>query len=94
MKKKKKRQSPFGWIILLIIVCLPLVYFGRRFHKFINMRHEVLNARREVIVLEAELEVIRSRIKEYRRGNLVEAKARDDLGMMRKGEKIYLIQRK
>lgn len=44
--------------------------------------------------LKAKDEVLRNRIGEYKRGNLVEAKARDELGMIRKGEKVYLIREK
>ena len=58
------------------------------------MRHEVSAVHKEMLILEAEIEVIKSRIKEYRRGNLIEAKARDDLGMIKKDEKVYLIQKK
>ena len=94
MKKRKKSLSRFNWIFLLVIIFLPLVYFGRRFYKYVSMQKEVSSVRKDILVLEAEIEVIKSRIREYRRGNLIEAKARDDLGMIKKGEKVYLIQRK
>ena len=94
MKKGKKNQRKFGWIFLLIIICLPLLYFGRRFYKYLSMRREVSSVQKEIIILEAQIEIIKSRIKEYRRGNLIEVKARDDLGMIKKGEKVYLIQKK
>ncbi len=92
--KKKKKRSKFGWIFLLIIVCLPLLYFGRRFYKYINMQRDVSKVQKEILILKAEIEVIKSRIREYRRGNLIEAKARDELGMIKKGEKAYIIQQK
>ena len=47
--------------------------------------------KKQILILEAENEMIENRINEYKRGVLLEAKARDDLGMMRNGEKVYLI---
>ena len=47
--------------------------------------------KKQILILEAENEMLKDRINEYKRGVLLEAKARDDLGMMRSGEKIYLV---
>lgn len=91
MKKKSRKRGKVSWIFILIIICLPLLYFGRRFYKYVSMRHEVASIKKDILILEAEIEVIKSRIREYRRGNLIEAKARDDLGMIKKDEKVYLI---
>jgi cell division protein FtsB len=41
--------------------------------------------------MEVENDALKNRIEEYKRGSVVEAKARDDLGMIKKGEKIYII---
>ena len=56
--------------------------------------HEVNTLKKEILILKAKDEVLRDRIGEYKRGNLVEAKARDELGMIEKGEKVYLIREK
>ena len=56
--------------------------------------HEVNTLKKEILILKAKDEVLRDRIGEYKRGNLVEAKARDELGMIKKGEKVYLIREK
>ena len=95
MRKKRRRLSKKGrLIIILLIVVIPLLYFGRRVYKLISSKHEENCLREEIIILEAESEVIRHRIKEYKRGTILEAKARDDLGMIKKGEKVYLIPKK
>ena len=52
------------------------------------------NLKKEIIILKAENEVMQNRINEYKRRNILEAKARDDLGMIKKGEKVYLVPRK
>ena len=47
---------------------------------------------KNIIILSAENEVLRQRISEYRKGTLIEARARDDLGMIKKGEKVYFLK--
>ena len=45
------------------------------------------------MILKAENEVLQERIDAYKKGILLEARARDNLGMIKKGEKVYLIKR-
>lgn len=47
--------------------------------------------KKQILILEAENEMLKNRINEYKRSVLLEVKARDDLGMIKKGEKVYLI---
>ncbi len=49
--------------------------------------------KKEILILTAENEAMRKRIEEYRKGKTMEAKARDDLGMIKKGERIYIIKK-
>jgi cell division protein FtsB len=93
-KRRKSRKYSFvrlKWIILFLVIAIPLFHLGRRVYKVLNSNQEEQNLKRRILVLEAENEVLRNRIGEYRKGNLLEAKARDDLGMIKKGEKIYLV---
>ena len=46
---------------------------------------------REILIRQAENEVLRARINDYKRGSVLEAKARDDLGMIKNGEQVYLV---
>ena len=93
MKKRRKRVSKRKrWIIFLLIIAIPLFYFARRAYKLVSAMHEEKSLKREILILKAKNEAIRNRISEYKRGNLLEAKARDDLGMIKKGEKVYLIK--
>lgn len=73
---------------------IPFFYLSRRVYKFLYATQYEKNLKKEILVLEAENEALRNRIDEYRKGNLLEAKARDDLGMIKKNEKIYLIFKK
>jgi cell division protein FtsB len=95
MKRSRRRLSKKGrWIIVLLIIALPLFYFSRRVYKLVSSIQEENNLKKEIIILKAENEVIQNRINEYKRRNILEAKARDDLGMIKKGEKVYLVPRK
>jgi cell division protein FtsB len=42
--------------------------------------------------MKAENDVLKQRINEYKKGNLIETKAREELGMIKPGEKIYIIR--
>ncbi|NOR17078.1 hypothetical protein GQ543_05135 [candidate division WOR-3 bacterium] len=95
MKRSRRRLSKKGrWIIVLLIIALPLFYFSRRVYKLVSSIQEENNLKNEIIILKAENEVMQNRINEYKRRNILEAKARDDLGMIKKGEKVYLVPRK
>lgn len=92
MKKAHRRLLKRArLLIFLLVIALPLLYFSRRVYKFISSVQEERNMKREILILKAEVEVLRNRINEYKRGTILEAKARDDLGMIKKGEKVYLI---
>jgi cell division protein FtsB len=93
MKKRKKRKSRRKyWIISLLVAAIPLFYFSKRAYTFIAAVREERSLKKEILILKAKNEVLRNRISEYKRGNLLEAKARDELGMIKKGEKVYLIR--
>jgi cell division protein FtsB len=93
MKKSRKRTSrKKQWIVFLLIVAIPLFYFSRRAYTLIAAVREEKSLKKEILILKAKNEVLRNRISEYNRGNLLEAKARDELGMIKKGEKVYLIR--
>lgn len=80
--------------VILIIVALPLIYFGRRVYRYRSAVHEENALRKGILILRAENEVLVDRINQYQRGTLLEAKARDDLGMIKPGEEIYLVPKK
>ncbi len=95
MRKSRKRLSKKGrWIIFLLIIALPFFYLSRRVIILIKSIQEEHNLKKQILILEAKNEISRNRINEYKRGTLLEAKARDDLGMIKKGEKVYLILKK
>ncbi len=95
MRRSRKRLSKKSrWIIILLIVAIPLFYFSKRIYKFVSSTREENSLKREIIILKAESQVIRNRINEYKRGNHLEVTARGVLGMIKKGEKIYLVPEK
>jgi len=90
-KRRAKKRKRTRLIILLIIIALPLIYFGRRMYRYISAVYEERRLRKGILILRAENEVLVDRINQYRRGTLLETKARDDLGMIKNGEKIFLV---
>jgi cell division protein FtsB len=90
-KRRKKKRSRTRLIILFVIITLPLIYFGRRMYRYVTSVQEEHRLRKGILILRAENEVLVDRINQYRRGTLLETKARDDLGMIKKGEKIFLV---
>jgi cell division protein FtsB len=76
---------------MLVIIAFPLFYFGKRVYTYVHRRHAEKQMEREILIRQAENEVLRARINEYKRGTVLEAKARDDLGMIKEGEQVYLV---
>jgi len=79
-------------LIILVFVLLPLAFASRRIYKLIRAIRDERAMKQAVLILEAENEVRQRRLEEYRKGSILEAKARDDLGMIKEGEKVYLIK--
>ena len=77
-----------------MLLTIPLIYLGKRIYKLIDARQQENSIKREMFTTEAENEVLQNRIDEYKKGNLLEAKARDELGMIKENEKVYLILKK
>ncbi len=95
MKKRRKQKSKRYRILLLgAILTIPLFYMGRRVYRLTDAIFEEKSLDKQRVILQAENDVLKKRIDEYRKGNLVETKAREDLGMIKKGEKVYLIRKR
>jgi cell division protein FtsB len=93
-KRELRRRFKVRWIIIFLVIAIPLFYLGRKVYAFVHSRQYEANLKKEIIIIEAENEILQNRIEEYKKGNLLEAKARDELGMIKKDEKIYIIQKK
>lgn len=93
-KNRKKRMTRTRLIVILVLVALPLIYFGRRVYRYVSAVREEHALKKGILVLRAENEVLIDRINQYRRGTLLEVKARDDLGMIKPGEQIYFVPKK
>ena len=81
-------------MILVVLLAIPLLYLGRRVYRFEDAIFDETNLAKQRVILRAENDVLKHRINEYKKGGLVETRAREDLGMIKKGEKIYLIREK
>jgi cell division protein FtsB len=95
MKRRRNRtKRGYAIVIMLFILAIPLFYLGRRVYRYTGAVLEEKKLARTKIVLRAENDMLKMRIDEYRKGVLVETRAREELRMIRKGEKIYMVKRK
>lgn len=79
-------------LVILVFVLLPLAFASRRIYRLVRAARDERVMKRAVLILQAENEVRERRLAEYRKGSILEAKARDDLGMIKEGEKVYIIK--
>lgn len=75
-----------------MFIIIPVSYIGNKLFLLLNASYAEKTLQKNIIILSAENEVLRQRISEYRKGTLIEARARDDLGMIKKGEKVYFLK--
>ena len=94
MRRRKHSSRKIRVILILVILIIPMFYLGKRIYRYVDSRLEERRLKKEVIILQAENEVLKQRINDYKKGSLVETKAREELGMIKKGEKIYIIKKK
>ena len=95
MRRRRKRSSKrYKIILILAILAIPMFYLGKRLYRFGDAWFEERRLKKNIIIMKAENDVLKQRINEYKKGNLIETKAREDLGMIRRGEKIYIIREK
>ena len=93
MRRRRKRASKkYKIILILAILAIPMFYLGKRLYRFGDAWLEERRLKRNIVIMKAENDVLKQRIHEYKKGNLIETKAREDLGMIRPGEKIYIIR--
>ena len=94
--RRRRKRAPKRYKILLVlaILAIPMFYLGKRLYRFGNAWLEERRLKRSMVIMKAENEVLEQRIHEYKKGNLTETKAREDLGMIKPGEKIYIIREK
>ena len=93
-RRQNKAKRGYRIIIILAIIAIPLFYLGRRVYTFCDAVLEEKSLEKQRTVLRAENDVMKMRIDEYKQGTLIETKAREELGMIREGEKVYLVRKR
>lgn len=93
MRRRRKRASKkYKVLLILAILAVPMFYLGKRLYRFGNAYFEEQRLKKNIVIMKAENEVLEQRIHQYKKGNLIETKAREELGMIKPGEKIYIIR--
>ena len=91
--KERKRNRLILIISAVVLVTLPLFVGSAGLVKLLKLNRERMNLRRQILIFKAENEVLAQRVEMYLHNKeMVERKARDELGMIRDGEKVYQIQ--
>jgi len=95
MQKKEKKRK-WIWVIVPIVV-LPLIFYIF-YPKYITLRQykeEITKLDRTIKELEGENSFLKKEIRELKHNPLyIERIAREELGMIRPGEKIYRVKEK
>jgi len=77
----------------VVIVTLPLFVGSAGFIRIVRLKRERRLLQQEILILKAEREVLNQRVKMYIKSKeLIERKARDELGMIKQGEKVFQIE--
>ncbi len=91
--KKRKRNRLLLLIIVIVVVTLPLFVGSAGLIRITKLKREKRILQKQILILKAEKEVIDQRIERYLHDNeLIERKARDELKMIKDGEKVYQLQ--
>ncbi len=91
--KKRKRNRILLVIFVIVVVTLPLFVGSAGLIKLMKLKREKHALTRQISILKAEKEVLEQRAEMYLKDDkIIERKARDELGMIREGERIFQIQ--
>ena len=91
--KKRKRNRLLLIITIVVVVTTPLFVGSAGFIRIMNLKHQRNSLHQQLLILKAEKEVVDKRIELYLQSKeLIERKARDELGMIRDGEKVFQVQ--
>ena len=94
MRRRKRSSRKIKVLIILALLIVPMFYLGKKVYRFGDALFEERRLKKDLIILHAENEVLKQRINDYKKGILIETKAREELGMIKKGEKVYITREK
>ena len=94
MRRRKRSSRKIKVLIILALLIVPMFYLGKKVYRFGDALLEERRLKKDLIILQAENEVLKQRINDYKKGILIETKAREELGMIKKGEKVYITREK
>ena len=83
-----ERKKIIFWVIAIVVILI--VVFLPRFSELQRLREENVNIKKSIILLEQDNEALTEEVRRMEEDpNYVEQKAREKLGIIKKGEYIY-----
>ena len=83
-----ERKKIIFWVIAIVVILV--VVFLPRFSELQRLREENVNIKKSIILLEQDNEALTEEVRRMEEDpNYVEQKAREKLGIIKKGEYIY-----
>ena len=83
-----ERKKIIFWVIAIVVILV--VVFLPRFSELQRLREENVNIKKSIILLEQDNEAVTEEVRRMEEDpNYVEQKAREKLGIIKKGEYIY-----
>jgi cell division protein FtsB len=92
MRRRKRSSRKIKVFVILAIIIIPVFYLGKKVYRYGDALLEERRLKKDMVILQAENEVLTQRINDYKKGMLIETKAREELGMIKKGEKVYIVR--
>ncbi|WMM25412.1 septum formation initiator family protein [Tissierella sp. MB52-C2] len=90
-KKKKKKISLINLIVYSLFIYVGLIFWNQR-DLMKNLEAKQIEVQKEVQTLEKEIDILNKEIEDSDSLQFVEKVARDDLGMVKPREIIYIDQ--
>ncbi|MCD6168566.1 MAG: septum formation initiator family protein [Caldisericia bacterium] len=90
----KKRRREIEAAIFIVIIIFSLYYFSVPILKLVSLKREITQIKREMEIEREEIVRLKNELIESKTDEYVERWAKENLKMVKDGEKIYIVKDK
>ena len=91
-KRPRRRVRPKRWVIILCVLVLWIGFnFARNAYRNYRLRVEIESLQREIAALELRNKQLEEEIANWQSPEYVERAAREELGLVKPGETVYIL---
>ncbi len=90
--RKVQRRKRLLLLIFVILVAWTAIAFGRSYYRNYQAQQRLIQLESEIKAFEIRNEQLESEIERLQSPDYVERVAREELGLVRPGEKLYIIE--